>query len=53
MLNNLIYENNNNILFSIVKNLENIITDLNSHKQINNIITQIKNIMKIKKTQKN
>ena len=45
MLNNIIYENNNNILINIAGNLENIITDLSSNKQINIIINQIKNII--------
>ena len=44
-LNNLTYEKNNDILYNITKQLENIINDLNSDKKIHNIINQIKNII--------
>ena len=44
IINNKIYSNNNNILISIVKELENISNDLNNTK-FNNIIKQIKNII--------
>ena len=44
-LNNLTYEKNNDILYNITKQLENIINDLNSDKKIHNIINLIKNII--------
>ena len=44
-LNNIIYEQNNNILYDIIKQLEKIINDLNSQTKIDMIIKQIKNII--------
>ena len=39
-LNNLIYSNNNSILYNIVNQLENITCELNNNKNIKNIINQ-------------
>ena len=44
-LNERKYSKNNNILFSIVTQLEKVINDLNNNSQINNIIIQLKNII--------
>ena len=44
-LNNIINKNNNDFLFHIIKQLENIINDSNNDKQLSNIINQIKNII--------
>ena len=45
-LNNIIYSNNNNILFDGINKLETIVTDLNNNRQINIIIKEIHNIIK-------
>ena len=44
-LNDLIQKNNNNILYNVVQQLETIISDITSQKNINIIINQIKNII--------
>ena len=46
-INNLINICNTNILFEIEKKIGNIIVDLNNKGEINNIINQLKNIIKI------
>ena len=45
ILNTIIEENKNDILIDIRYKLENIINDLSNNKKIDNIITQIKNII--------
>ena len=42
-INNLVNKNNNEFLFAIINQLEEVINDLNNNKQLNNIINQIKN----------
>ena len=46
-LNNQIYSTNNEILFNIAKELEDVINVLKNNKKIDNIINQIKNIIDI------
>ena len=41
---NIVYKNNNDILYNIIKQLKIIVNDLNNHKKID-IIKQIKNII--------
>ena len=44
-LNDLIQKNNNNILYNVVQQLQTVISDITSQKNINIIINQIKNII--------
>ena len=44
-INNIINKNNNDFLFTVINQLEEVINDLNNNKQLNNIINQIKNII--------
>ena len=41
-LNNNIYSTNNNILFNIIDKLENIVNDLNSNRNINQLLIKLK-----------
>ena len=45
ILNNKAYSNNNALLLEVINKLENIVNDLNSNKQIDLIINQVKNII--------
>ena len=45
LLNNIVFEKSNDILFSIVKQLEKIVNDLKNQKHIDIVIKQISNII--------